>query len=82
MKLKTIKIGENSYRELNKFAGMLRLKEHRPVSINETLMQLLAKSRENDISRFAGSWDMSDEELERIQADLDRLWKSWKIELL
>jgi len=81
MKLKTIKIGEKGYKELNRYAGVLRAKENRPVSMNEALLRLLEKSRKSDITRFAGSWKMTDKELEKIKEDLGRLWKTWKIGL-
>lgn len=80
MNLKTIKIGEESYKELNKYAGLIRAKENRPVSVNEALLKLLAKNKEADIMRFAGSWKMSDKEFEKIEADLKKLWKMWRVE--
>ena len=79
MKAKTIKIGEKGYQELNKFAGELRAKENRPVSLNEALLRLLETHKKVDIARFAGSWRMSDNEYEKLKADLERLWKTWKI---
>ena len=81
MSLKTIKIGEKSYMELNKFAGIMRSSEHRPVSLNEALMKLLEKNSGNDIMRFAGAWKMTDREFGKITGDLEKLWKTWKIEL-
>ncbi|MBI2676016.1 MAG: hypothetical protein HYX24_06165 [Candidatus Aenigmarchaeota archaeon] len=81
MPLKTIKIGEKSYKELNRYAGTLRVMENRPVSLNEALLNLLKKNRDADIGRFAGGWKMTDKELERIKADLGNLWKTWKTEL-
>ncbi len=81
MSLKTIKIGERSYKELNRYAGTLRARENRPVSLNEALLSLLIKNRDADIGRFAGGWKMTDKELGRIRAGLENLWKTWKIEL-
>ena len=81
MNLKTIKVSEKGYMELNSYAGSLRVKENRPVSLNEALLKLLEKSGGTDISRFAGGWKMSDEEFEKIQKDIKKLWKSWKIGL-
>ncbi len=81
MELKTIKIGEDGYKELNKYAGLLRMMENRPISINEALIRLIAKTKGADIMRFAGSWKMTDEEFEKIAAGLDKIWKTWKVEL-
>ena len=81
MSLKTIKIGEKSYRELNRYAGLLRIKENRPVSIDEAMLNLLVKNKGVDMSRFAGSWKIADKEMNKINTDLEKLWKTWKIEL-
>ncbi|MBI4163302.1 MAG: hypothetical protein HY512_00450 [Candidatus Aenigmarchaeota archaeon] len=81
MNLKTIKIGDKSYKELNRYAGLIRSKENRPVSVNEAILRLLAKNKEADIMRFAGSWTMTDKEFEKIEDDLKGLWKTWKVEL-
>ena len=76
---KTIKISEKSYNKLNAFAGTLREKEGKPVSIDSALSALFEKSPKGKASDFAGSWDMSDEEAEKIKADLKRHWKTWKL---
>ncbi len=81
MDLKTIKIGLKSYRELNRYAGLLRAKENRPVSMDEAVLNLLIKNKGADITRFAGSWKMTDREFEKIENDLKGLWKTWKVEL-
>ena len=78
MDLKTIKIGEKGYMELNRYAGLLRAEENRPVSVNEALLKLLTKNKEVDIMRFAGSWKITDKEAEKINSDLEKLWKTWK----
>ena len=80
MGLKTIKISEDNYKKLNMMAGLIRTRENRPISISETLSELLVK-KNSDIMRFAGSWKMTDKEFEKINEDLEKLWKNWKMEL-
>ena len=76
---KTIKISEKSYNKLNAFAGSLRIKEGKPISIDKALSKLFEKSTKGKITDFAGSWIMSAEEAENIKDDLKRHWKTWKI---
>jgi len=75
---KTIKISESNYRMLNSYAGMLRSRLGRPVSFDHVLANLLKRKKTN-ILNFAGSWEMSDEEFEKIKSSLDDMWKEWKL---
>lgn len=76
---KTIKISEKSYRELNNYAGLLRIKEKKPVSIDDALLALLSKTEKSRIDDFAGSWVMGEKESKNIKKDLRKVWGSWKI---
>jgi len=76
---KTIKISEKSYNKLNAFAGSLRAKEGKPISIDKALSELFERSTKGKATDFAGSWSMSEEEAENIKNDLKRHWKTWKI---
>lgn len=75
---KTIKVNENTYKLLNELVGKIRAEEKRPVSMNEALSRLLNEKKRN-IMDFAGSWDMSDKEAEKIKHDIKRHRKSWAI---
>ncbi len=77
MTLKSMKISEDNYRWLVSVAGDLQSKSGAPVSLDEAIFSL-RKGR--SISELAGSWDMSDEEAEKIKRDLKKGWKSWQIE--
>jgi len=75
---KTIKISESNYRMLNNYAGMLRSRFGRPISFDYVLATLL-KKRKSNILNFAGSWEMSDKEFEKIKSSLDEMWKGWEL---
>ena len=75
---KTIKVDENTYRLINKTVGEMRAEENRPVSINEALFRILKKKKKSNIMDFAGSWEMSDSEAEKMESGLRRMWSSWK----
>jgi len=77
---KTVKVDENTYRMLNELVGEIRSEEKRPVSINEALSRILKeKKKKKNIMDFAGSWDMSDKEAEKMKADLKRHRRLWTI---
>jgi hypothetical protein len=54
------------------------MRENRPVSINETLFKMLKEKKKNTIMNFAGAWEMSNAEAERMEKGLKRMWSSWK----
>jgi predicted CopG family antitoxin len=73
-KMKPIKVSEETYRDLVRLAGKLQMEAGEPVSI-ESAIKYLLKSR---ISHLAGSWEMDDEEAEKIFGELREAWKRWK----
>ncbi len=73
----SIRVSDQLYRELNKAAGELRAELGHPVSMEEILEHLL-KSQKMRVSDFAGSWRMSDEELEEVMRSLRGFWSRWK----
>ncbi|MBI2583936.1 MAG: hypothetical protein HYW25_04680 [Candidatus Aenigmarchaeota archaeon] len=75
---KTVKLDEKTYKKLNRVAGLLRSKEHKPVSLNEAMSIVLSRSEELDMEDFAGSWDMTDEEAAEMEKDITRHWRTWK----
>ncbi len=75
---KTIKVDENTYKLINELVGDMRSEEKRPVSINEALSKLLKEKKRNNIMDFAGAWEMSDKEAEKMKTGLRRAWSEWK----
>ncbi len=71
---KTIKIKDETYENLNVFKGELMKKLKRQVSIDEALRYLL-KSRKNRPSKFAGGWNMDENEFEKINSELKESWR-------
>lgn len=77
-RLKAIKVSEETYAALNEIAGELQAKMKRPVSIDEAMKYLIKKREKgNKITDLAGTWDISDRELEQIKASLKEAWKKW-----
>ncbi len=76
---KTIKVREEIYSKLNKYAGMLRIRERRPVSINDAISELLKKSDKPSILSFAGAWSYkSDAEIKKLEKDIRGVLKKLK----
>ncbi len=71
---KTIKISEETYRRLVELAGKLQAERGEPVSIEDAIRYLLKR----EISDLAGSWDVTDEEVEEIRRSLRERWSAWK----
>jgi hypothetical protein len=75
----TVKISEQTYRKLNKLAGELRSRLGRPVSVDEALEYTMKQKRVKP-SDYAGAWSsMTEAEERKIEEDLERLWKRWKL---
>ncbi len=74
MSTKSIKLSEETYRELVELAGKLQAEFKKPVSIEEAIKYLLRRK----ISDLAGSWDVSDEEVRKIKESLSKGWRTWK----
>jgi len=75
MATKSIKLSEDVYKKLVELAGKLQVELKKPVSIEDAIRYLLRKR----ISDLAGSWDVSEEEVEEIKASLEKGWKNWKL---
>jgi len=79
---KTIKISKETYLKLSELAGKLQIKLKRPTSLEEAMRYLLnieTKEKGMKLTDLAGSWSISDEELEEINAALAEAWKRWKM---
>lgn len=76
--VKAIKVSKETYAKLNEIAGELQVKLRRPVSIEEAMKDLI-KQREKGrkISDLAGSWNLTDKEVEEIKTSIDASWKKW-----
>ena len=72
---KTIKISDETYSLLIEFAGKLQVALRKPVSIDEALSHLFGRG---DIMNCAGSWNLSDEEAETLEREIDEMWSEWK----
>jgi len=77
---RSIRIDEKIYRRLCEHAGKLQAKKKRPVSIDEAISDLIMKAypKLNKISDLAGSWDVTNEEIESIMWFLREGWRKWK----
>ena len=76
METKTVKISENNYKLLWKYAGELQKELCEPVSIDKAITFLFKKGR---ITELAGTWKMSDEKFSEMMKNLRIGWKQWKI---
>ena len=74
--MKTVKISDTNYKMICEFAGELQKELGSPVSIDRTLFFLLKRKKLSDL---AGSWKMTDKEVDNMKEGLKRGWKSWKI---
>ena len=77
MSLPTIKIRDDTYKELKQVAGELKLLLKRPVSMDEVLERLLSLPKLKPID-FQGSWKMKDKEAEQLFTSLGHHWSRWK----
>ena len=74
MVAKSIKLSEDTYRRLVELAGKLQAERGEPVSIEDAIRYLMR----TEISSLAGSWDITDEELEEIRRSLEKGWRAWR----
>ena len=72
----SIKVSEENQKNLCSLSGKLREDLHRPVSINDAISFLVKKG---NLSDLAGSWKMTDDEVEEFTASLKKGWKKWSI---
>ncbi len=77
--LKAIKVSKETYAELSSIAGELQVKLKRPVSIEEAMKHLIRRRKKGTkISDLAGTWEITDEDLEEINASISQAWEKWK----
>ena len=76
--VKTIKVNDDVYRMLNIYAGSLRVKEKRHVSINAAITKLLSRREKPDIMKCVGTWKMSEKEAEKLIDHIMEHRHSWK----
>lgn len=67
---RAIKVSDATYALLKKKA------EEEGTTIKDIVDQMTASE---DIMKYAGSWDISEDELERIRADRKKLWERWNL---
>jgi len=70
-KYKTIKISSETYEMFNMYAGEMRKKRKKSVSIDDVIKELLMNKKP---SEMAGSWKVDDEEIEEINKSLKKAW--------
>jgi len=74
-KYKTIKISSETYEMFNRYAGELRKKRKKSVSIDDVIKELFMKKKP---SEMASSWKVDDEELKEINKSLKKAWGKWR----
>lgn len=76
--LKAIKVSKETYAKLNEIAGELQSRLKRPVSIDEAMKYLMKeKEKGRKITDLAGSWNITDKELEQIKLLISEAWTKW-----
>lgn len=73
----TVKVSKETYERLNELAGELRARLRRPVSMDEVLDSTM-KARNPRPSDFAGTFVMTDREVNEISRELSRFWSRWQ----
>ncbi len=71
---RTITISDEAY---NILSSLKRDKE----SFTDVIKRVFGEARKRPLAAFAGGWQGSDEELNRILGDIDELWKTYDAEL-
>jgi len=74
MVAKSIKLSEETYRRLVELAGKLQAERGEPVSVEEAIKYLMKR----EITPLAGSWDVTDEEVEKLKRSLREGWAKWR----
>lgn len=77
---KTVRVDEETYRRLCEEAGRLQAVLRRPVSLDEAVRYLVGAKFSAEISDLAGSWKVSEEEVESIKKSLEEGWRGWSTE--
>ena len=76
--VKTIKVADDVYRMLNIYAGSLRERENRHVSISDTINFILTKKEKTDIMEAAGKWKMTKKDADNLIEHIMEHRHSWK----
>ncbi len=77
MSTKSIRVSDDVYKELVEVAGTLQIELKHSVSFDEAIRILLKRFKSNKISDLAGTWDVGDDEMEKINESLKTGWKQW-----
>ena len=75
MGYKTISLSDEAYKKL---ASLKRGRE----SFSEVVLRLYSKAPKKALASFAGGWDMTDEEAERVFGEIAELWGKYEESLL
>ena len=79
MTTKTIHITEDIYKRLFKVAEQLQTELKHSVSVDEAIKILVDDfGLENKISDLAGTWDISEEEVETIKKSIKEGGRKWE----
>ena len=79
MTIKTIHVNEDIYQKLFKVAEQLQTELKHSVSVDEVIKIMIDDfRRKNKISDLAGTWDISEEEVETIKKSIKDGWRRWK----
>ena len=65
MTLKTIDLDEETYRKL-------LAEKKKDETITDVVKRLLTNRKQKSILEYAGAWDLSDEELQKLQKSLEK----------
>jgi len=65
MNLKTIDLDEETYRKL-------LVEKKKDETITDVVKRLLTNRKQKSILEYAGTWDFSDEELQKLQESLEK----------
>ena len=77
--MKTIHVTEDIYKRLFKVAEQLQAERKHSVSVDEAIKIMMDDfGRKNKISDLAGTWDISEEEVETIKKSIKERWIRWK----
>lgn len=69
-----IRVSDEIYALVVRLSRKLQKVLGRPVPIDEGM----SLSCKEDIMNLAGSWDLSDEETEKLKKEIEDLWSGWR----
>jgi len=76
---KSLRVDDETYRRLCEIAGKLQARLKRPVSVDEAIRSLIQmpQGKQKRITDLAGTWKLTDEELNEIMESLHKGWRRW-----